>query len=426
MRMLLWSCIFAASFGIWGADRAEILAKASDAELDEILSAAKYEDMKKAGLYEKLKSEREWFGNADITDRVLSEIVRRGGAAWEAKLKALYAKFSEENRFRNFSAVSVLTALRRMQKKPDPLQVDLVGTKEFQTDFPFLPNVEVALVNKDAEGEAFSVTRGGDYRSGRQARWRFEVLPRERTVPLPIRTRFGDGTGGGISSSGPLPVGETWTTVLNMSSFVDALEPGEYDVRVQYHDEHSISEMPEISGMIVAAAAPFKLVVKPMTVDATPQELKDVHAWLRAIPNNEPLKIVSASYSDAHHEFISPKTPQGKILTLGFPAVPALIDDLSAKDVSVEQKAWAFAMLFSITQQRDPREANGVLASYEYVEGGWRVAGGKGGNDDIVGFGLGGKGSRSGGSIDAVKQEAFAEGWRAWKRNIRVKGAEKN
>ena len=49
-----------------------------------------------------------------------------------------------------------------------------------------------------------------------------------------------------------------------------------------------------------------------------------------------------------------------------------------------------------------------------------RLAGGEG-RLELMGMGLGGHGSMSGGSPDEIKQLAFANRWKKWKEYIRVK-----
>src|SRR5262249_54568078 len=128
--------------------------------------------------YRKARNPRDFFRplqavGQDLNHReaYLCEIARRGGTTIEAFLTSEYKELSKEPKMN----LEVLTALRRAQKKRDPLAVVVYGAKDLDAVYPRLPHFVVSLKNADAEELPFRCEKGGDYRSGRQARWRFDV-----------------------------------------------------------------------------------------------------------------------------------------------------------------------------------------------------------------------------------------------------------
>jgi hypothetical protein len=95
-------------------------------------------------------------------------------------------------------SIGSLTALRRVQHKPDPLLVS-VDERKVECTYPDLPLFQAAVINVDAEQLPLELQIGGDYRTGRFERWRFEVKDKAGKY-FPIRTVFGFGKGGGLNS----------------------------------------------------------------------------------------------------------------------------------------------------------------------------------------------------------------------------------
>ena len=110
---------------------------------------------------------------------------------------------------------------------------------------------------------------------------------------------------------------QSWKTSLHMSNYIGALEPGEYTVRIQYHNTHTIADEAAIDGWLVYTSPPFKLMIKPAVVSFSAEEATCVKEWLRAIPADATMKVLAGTYSKAHYAFIAPDSPQGKILGKG-------------------------------------------------------------------------------------------------------------
>ena len=359
-------------------------------------------------------------------ERALTEIIRRGGAEWEAFLedhvqrdRAARAAFRAKHKFwlpkPDPAGLEPLTALRRLQKAPDPVAVvvspDVAGGVECV--FPALPAFPVALVNGDVEKERVVLTDGGDYRSGRQARWRFEVRD-ERGRTMPVR-EYLDSIGGGIFQLEAFAFGEEWKTELRMASFVPALPPGRYQVRIHYHNEMSISEMSDAGGLITCMSPPIDLVVAPAVVELTDERDREVRALVARLEEKRSVRIVAGRYGPWAHELVPPDSAQGRLLSMGLVAVPPLIAAMDDKALPAGRRAVVLSMLFSLTGENDPTYEDGVVGAYRRVDGPWHVWGGDG-----AGFGAGGTGW-GGGTIDAEAQLRFAERWEPWKGYVRVR-----
>lgn len=229
-------------------------------------------------------------------DKLLTEVVRRGGKQWERHLcaliddhKAQCDKWEEYVRrliegqktqhdkavpevddrqppqFVSDRYVALLTALRRVQNKADPLIVLIAGKLTVDCEVGSLPVMEVLLTNLDVDREPVAIKSGGNYRSGRLARWRFVVRDASgHELPQKIRSEL---MRGGMSSGDVLEYGESWTARLRMANYVDICTPGQYTVQILYHDEIAIADCENVDGLIVSRSLPLKLTVDPIEVE---------------------------------------------------------------------------------------------------------------------------------------------------------------
>jgi len=142
---------------------------------------------------------RDLYGSAPVRweareynrEAALCEIVRRArrpgddaaAAAWERTLSDEHRRFHQAaagatdvvvDLWRERSDLEVITALRRVQGKADPLRVEVLrpaaakvdeatagGAPDAQAVFPSLPEFHVALANRDAGRESIAFTEGG-------------------------------------------------------------------------------------------------------------------------------------------------------------------------------------------------------------------------------------------------------------------------
>jgi len=366
------------------------------------------------------RSANSWDERGRNRERILCEILRRRGPAWEKTLTEELHRIEQIKPVGPFGMESphrggyleMLTALRRLQGKPDPLHIELAGPARLESVFPALPSeIEASLVNLDAD--PYSLKRGGDYRSGRQARWRIEARDSAGTL-LPEREMLG-AIGGGLFGEGPIAPGEKWTTQLDIGSFLPALPPGEYTLRVLYHDGLCIADEPSIDGLIVSSSSTLKLTVKPLEIPESKVDAAKVRDLLAAIDEKAKLKVVGGTYGNWAYDLVAPDSPQGKLLAIGLPAVATLLETLDDPKLTPQRRAVVLSLLYSLTSQNDPTSAGPILGAFKKAFGPWAVVGDGGG-----GFGISGSEDVPEGNIDAAKQVEFAKRWSVWKQYVKV------
>ena len=309
------------------------------------------------------------------TEAYLTEMMRRGGSQIE---KALAKHSKELTKKRqvwkdDFKQVprnlEVVTALRRLQKKPDPIAVIVNGPAELEAIFPNVPDFDVALVNADEKRTPLGYMSGGNYRGGRQERWRLDVRDAKgRLVPL----QHWDGDGGGIFGYSLLKPGQKWHTTLKARNFVDLI-PGNYKLRVQYHDSDEIAGLNWLEGRIVCQSREIPLHIQPRVIQATSQDKKAIGQLLKKLDLKGEVKVLAGAYSKDAHSFIPPDSPAGRVLSFGWKAVPQMIDECLNEATPPRQRAWMLALLHSITTYHSPAAREGVLPAFIMASPGWVV-----------------------------------------------------
>ena len=354
----------------------------------------------------------------------LTEIIRRGGQRWETVLKAgLKAERSgeplagtppasrptTEPLWRVVRDLELLTALRRVQKRHDPVVILFPGRRSRNCKLGYLPSLRVLLTNLDELEESVAITAGGSNRGNRPNRWRFEVRDEKGNILLPKEgVCFG-----GISMRWTLKYGESWTTQLRMADHVDVDVPGEYTVRIQYHDHVWLGDVAETTGLICCQSIPFELTVRPIEVTLSAAERKRCTELIAALPAKGSLRILGGAYPEEGNTFLPPDSPAGGLRKLDWKAVPSLIRAANNTKLHEVQRAWALALLFSISGRHDPRRAPGVIGPYEYRHSGWITFGGETDGGASMSFSSGSESIHIG-RIDAAKQLAFAKRWLPW------------
>ena len=363
----------------------------------------------------------------------LSEMIRRGGKQWELflkeKLDALmkskvkpYEKADELVPGSSFN-LELLTALRRVTKQPDPLQIFIDERKELTGMASALPYLKVKIKNVDVQKVGIGFTVGGNYRSGRQSRWRIFVQDEKGKV-IPVRKRLGC-MGGGLYTEGILEHGKSWETSLNVRNFIEVPSPGKYKLTVLYHNTQTIAGESNVEGLIVSRSKPVPFTVKPITIAHSKEDREAVSKLVSELDAKKKLKVIAGTYGEWAHELISPDSPEGKLLSMGLKAVPTIIESLHDRTFTKEKRAWLFGILFSLTSENDPRQTS-VLGSYEYWESGWQIWGGLTGEAPSGGLSTGSKGSISGGEIKSKAQDKLIKIWDNWLKKVEVKEVNKD
>jgi hypothetical protein len=192
-------------------------------------------------------------------------MAKRGGPRWQGFLRE--ALEAERTRARVDEVapqdLELLTALRRAQGRPDPLVLRPMRTGALEGTLAELPVAELELVN--AGEEPFCLSVGGSYRSGRFARCAVEALdPAGKALAvLPSPSDFG----GGMYAREALEPGSTVPLTLPLGAYVAFPAPGEYRVRVHYHDQEDIDDG-SWAGRIVSSSPWF--VVRLRSAEGAP------------------------------------------------------------------------------------------------------------------------------------------------------------
>jgi hypothetical protein len=324
----------------------------------------------------------------------LQELVRRGGASVEQFLQTKLRWNTEklESTRKRLDAnpqddelralvldlehnLDLLTALRRVEHQPDPLQLVVRPPEAGRAGTRRLPVLDVALKNADVE--KLPIGFHIDRRTGAPEHWRIHVWDRNGNL-LPSRKDAPHGKGGQLES---LPFGESWETELNMSDYVDIRLPGEYKVQVLYHEEFGIADIEDVAvldRLIVFKSVPFALHLEHgpnITIELQPGSMQKALALVEKLDGNQKLRMVIGDYTDKFHKFLDPKSAQGELRSMGWQAVPAMLDSLADDSLPFRKRAWLLTLLYSITEERDfdPRRVDGILPNCE-----WRQTGGSG------------------------------------------------
>lgn len=321
----------------------------------------------------------------------LNEMARRGGDRWAAVLQTELEQVRREVTVTNghkspADDLEVLTALRRAQGKRDPLKVAVQweGTPLFE--FPELPVFALRLENDDEEGESFGFTIGGDYRSGRLARWTVEITDAAgEDVRRPVDWPWG--VGGGIFNRAVLAAGASWGAepfrhtgdpeeprplLLPMREYALPTRPGSLVARVVYHDRRDLTYVTEPQPFVYhrSAPLPFEWAAREVTLTAAEvHELRELIEDLYA----ERVYLLSTPWSPARAPEEG-ETAAELLYNRGYDSLPLLLESLVADERTPEQRARLFAMLFSLTGLHDPRGARGSLGECRYT--GRRMTGG--------------------------------------------------
>jgi hypothetical protein len=349
---------------------------------------------------------------------MLTEMVRRGGAMWKVFLEGQLAQREADLKNDDLrglwrqldSELPLVVALRRLERKPDPLAVEL-SEASYESTFPELPMVVASLVNVDTQ--AFTIQVGGDYRSGRLARWRFEVKDAGGKL-MPQCDWFGM-MGGGLSTARVLKPNEQMKYELPAANYITPLPPGEYTLRVQFHNRESIADLSDISGLVLVSSKEVRLKVIPGVLRNGAAKRKQAEAWIAKLPEAGSTKIVGGTYGKWAYEFVPPDSAQGRLLAMGLDALPSLIDAAGDRATSEGRRAAILGILYSATGTNAPQSEEGVLGPSEVRRGPWAISWGGG-------MGIGGVtvesyfGNANDSKMDSAKQLALAARWRTWAR----------
>jgi len=364
-------------------------------------------------------------------------------AVWEANAIGLLEMVSRGQRFEGYlSAVlrsrrearpsvtglghrpanlEILTALRRVQGLPDPLCIT-VSKPPLEASFPRLPVYLVRIENVDVEGESVWFTDGGNHHGGRRARWRMDVTD-SNGKSIGIRESWPSG-GGGTSLSRALEKGECWgrrhpdaepddvpdPVPLPAEHYVELFEPGEYTVRIQYHNEKPIAAELDVSELVLTTSAPLRFQYRPLSVELGPSTRQRIKEMVDQVLREPLILLFDRPYDPTMKFFGEPSSGCEALFRCGWQALPVLVETLDAAGCTAHQRAWMLAMLYNITGLLDPRGYDAALGAWQASKLRAKTGG------FVVRLGAGGDG---GGPV-RESQEALIKKWRQLARMIRV------
>ncbi len=348
-------------------------------------------------------------------EEMLAEMVRRGSASFETciteRLAAVRAD-KEQQHSQRIGELELLTALRRLQHKPDPLHLVLGSESVLDVAFPASPTVAFDLKNVEAS-ESFEVAEGGSYRSGRFARCSVEAVgPDGKRLPP---REWDSGMGGGMFSRKQLAPGETLGYGIPLADYVEFLAPGEYRVRIHYHDKEDIDSVKDLAGWIVSSSDEFVVHVQPLRIHVAQSRVDEMRGWIRAIDASKPVPLVSAHWHAGMEFRGEAQDPEDKLFRAGFEAMPALLAAMDDPATEPERRAWVFGMLWNILGIEKPTglQHYAAIGTMNWI-GGWPTCM----EDGQKRFGE--FGTMAPIPVEAEKQRALAESWHRWSRAIEI------
>ena len=218
-----------------------------------------------AAEYQSAVAAREHYeDHARAVEACLTEIARRAGPSWEAFLVDELARERAKALPSTIHDLALLTALRRVQGKRDPLALQLVGSPELECHIDQPLTVSLRLRNVDVDGEAFHVTfeersKGFHFPPSPPMRFAVEALDAsgQRLPSIPLEP-----IGGSFSfERGAFEHGGQLNFELTLDRFVHWPGAGEYQVRIHFHEIDEIAKAADPFGWITSTSTWFTVHV---------------------------------------------------------------------------------------------------------------------------------------------------------------------
>jgi hypothetical protein len=323
--------------------------------------------------------------------------------------------------------LELLTALRRIQGKCDPLTIRLEGENTIEAEFPELPVLEALLQNVDEDGESFYYTDGGDYRTGRLERWRVEAIGSDG-CPAQVR-KWPPTFGGGGYSREVMKAGESRGTLgrnengewsasyplsIPIADYVELDPELTYTILVQYHDQMQIADLVSTTNLLVHSSLPLQFSWKPRTIRLSAAERSRAEEWLAGLRSDDRVVVFRVPYREDMVFEGEPPRPFDGLYRMGWKALPPLLDALE-RDDDPSRRAWYLATLFSMTglvdPTLDPVGEGSALGSYRFVTP--PRSAGSGGSG-------GGQGTVTAGPPNPDAQQPLIEKWGSLRKMLRV------
>lgn len=324
----------------------------SDDALEAALRKSLFERSRRAGM---------------TTDWVLqlAEAVRRGGPRWRSAVEVLAAQELQSRALaarREYGAERehddpdsgpdpvayerrVLDSLRRLQGRPAPVALEVIGGPDFEARFPELPTLPCRLRNVDPtervhvefwqlEDDAMLL---GAPTARIEPRVRGAILWRGRPPDIDVQLAPGE------EIAFTLDLGESHT--LN--------EPGEHELRLAL-DEDGAWRNGTHAGASALVSAPFRVKLTVDPIRLTRATYDGLRKDLTSIARDTCVKLVRAPWTTATVFVQDDLEPQDRIFHAGWEALPVLIDALDDPKVEARHQEWALGLLFDVTGLHQP------------------------------------------------------------------------
>jgi hypothetical protein len=286
-------------------------------------------------------------------DSLLYEMVRRATPACEAfvsrQLELARREWSEQRYENGRPELALLTALRRIQRRPDPIAITVDTEHAVESTFPIFPKLSFALRNVDGEGAVLNLVPGLLHFGLDGVAATGEPLRVSRRAP---RSRNGGG------SPSTLGRGEQIPSTLAAAERLQLDSPGEYRLRVSLLAVENDANECDLRGRIALLSPEIRIILRPLHVRLSHAEHEQHLAWLRAIDSTKRIPILRerglAVPSDPAlrpaSDWSEPaEDPEDRLYREGFRALPALFDALDDPTLDPTHHAWAVAMLWNLT-----------------------------------------------------------------------------
>jgi len=201
-------------------------------------------------------------------DTCLTEMVRRRGAHWQDFVASELARERAKRTGPWIEDLELLTALRRIQGKPDPLAIQLVGVPELECSVRRAPTIALRMLNVDVDGDVFQF-KFGQRIPGEPPQCR--RLPADAELQFAVEVRDASGTAvpmipmepmnGSALDLAAFEQGVEVAVELPLDRYVKWPSAGEFQVRVLYHNQCYIAGQTNCAGWITSATSWFTVHV---------------------------------------------------------------------------------------------------------------------------------------------------------------------
>jgi len=300
-------------------------------------------------------------------ESLLAQAGRRGGMQLRAFLERLTTKWSDRRvSFQDHPGEQLLPVAQRAlvvaSGRAEPLTIEVLGAPRIECALPDYPSIVWSLHNRDPAASV-RLAQGGDYRTGRFTRVRFDVQREDGTVvpPLPDQGGFG----GGMFNYVDLRPYERWVFSSQLRQYAPALLPGRYRVRVQYHDSESIASYRDVRPLAVVESAEFELLVYPRRVRVADEERQALEKDIGSIDISQPVRLARTHWRPDEYATTAKSKPEDRLYAAGWRALPVLLDALADPTVERARADWIMGLCYSISGLNKPGHFS-ELGSYEW------------------------------------------------------------